>query len=79
MQAEVAKFNTYTPANLQSCKILGATLCTSLHADGDSAYLDRIKFWKTPLSDCGNGKTDCEPYSAWVSDVDLDQGLNDGR
>jgi len=67
VQAEVAKFNTYTPANLQSCKILGAALCASLHANGDSSYLDRIKFWKTPLSDCGNGKTNCEPYSAWVN------------
>ena len=79
VQAEVAKFNTYTPANLQSCKALGATLCKSLHADGDTAYLNRIKFWKTPLSDCGNGKTDCEPYSAWVNAVDVDQGLIDGR
>ena len=36
------------------------------HADGDTAYLNRIKFWKTPLSDCGNGKNDCAPYSEWV-------------
>ena len=63
----MAKFNTYTPANLQSCKALGAALCKSLHADGDVAYLNRIKFWKTPLSDCGNGKTDCAPYSEWVA------------
>ena len=66
VQAEVAKFNTYTPANLQSCKALGATLCKQLHADGDTAYLNRIKFWKTPLSDCGNGKNECAPYSEWV-------------
>ena len=65
VQAEVAKFNTYTPANLQSCKALGA-LCKQLHADGDTAYLNRIKFWKTPLSDCGNGKNECAPYSEWV-------------
>ena len=54
------------PANLQSCKALGATLCKQLHADGDTAYLNRIKFWKTPLSDCGNGKNECAPYSEWV-------------
>ena len=75
----MAKFNTYTPANLLSCKALGKTLCTALHADGDSAYLNRIKFWKTPLSDCGNGKTDCMPYSDVGREVDLDQGLIDGR
>ena len=66
VQAQVAKFNTYTPANLQSCKALGASLCKQLHADGDTAYLNRIKFWKTPLSDCGNGKNECAPYSEWV-------------
>jgi putative spermidine/putrescine transport system substrate-binding protein len=67
VQAQVAKFNTYTPANLLSCKALGKKLCAALHADGDSAYLNRVKFWKTPLSDCGNGKTDCTPYSTWVA------------
>jgi putative spermidine/putrescine transport system substrate-binding protein len=66
VQAQVAKFNTYTPANLQSCKALGS-LCAALHADGDTAYLNRIKFWKTPLSACGNGKTNCMPYAQWVA------------
>ena len=36
-------------------------------ADGDTAYLNRIKFWKTPLANCGNGKTNCAPYSQWVA------------
>jgi putative spermidine/putrescine transport system substrate-binding protein len=67
VQAQVAKFNTYTPANLQSCKALGAASCKELHADGNVAYLNKIKFWKTPLSDCGNGKTNCVPYSQWVA------------
>ena len=67
VQAQVAKFNTYTPANLQSCKALGAAACKELHADGNVAYLNKIKFWKTPLSNCGNGKTNCVPYSQWVA------------
>ena len=25
----------------------------------------RIKFWKTPVADCGNGKSDCTDYSEW--------------
>ena len=67
----MAKFIGYTAANLQSCKALGATLCKSLHADGDTAYLNGIKFWKTPLSDCGDGNNDCglipNGQQAWTS------------
>ncbi len=64
VQAMAAKFNTYTPANSASCAILGK-LCTPLHADADAKYFSQIKFWKTPISDCGNGKNDCMAYNAW--------------
>jgi putative spermidine/putrescine transport system substrate-binding protein len=64
VQAMAAKFNDYTPANSASCAILGK-LCTPLHADADAKYFAQIKFWKTPISDCGNGKTDCMSYNAW--------------
>ena len=64
VQAMAAKFNTYTPANSASCAILGK-LCTPLHADADAKYFSQIKFWKTPISDCGNGKNDCMSYNAW--------------
>ena len=26
-----------------------------------------IKFWKTPLAQCDNGKTDCVPFQQWVT------------
>ena len=48
-------------------KALGAAACKELHADGNIAYLNKIKFWKTPLSNCGNGKSDCASYSQWVA------------
>ena len=32
-----------------------------------SAYFQTIKFWKTPLAQCGNGKNDCVPFQQWVS------------
>ena len=35
------------------------------HANAPAAYFDRIKFWKTPSADCGNGKTNCIDYSKW--------------
>ena len=36
---------------------------TTLNAP--AAYFDTIKFWKTPIADCGNGKNDCMDYNAW--------------
>ena len=29
------------------------------------AYFNSIKFWKTPVADCGNGKNDCMDYTKW--------------
>jgi putative spermidine/putrescine transport system substrate-binding protein len=28
---------------------------------------DKISFWRTPTSDCGNGKKECVPYHEWVT------------
>ncbi|MBL8055262.1 MAG: ABC transporter substrate-binding protein [Anaerolineales bacterium] len=28
---------------------------------------DQISFWKTPTSDCGDGRQDCVPYYEWVT------------
>ena len=30
------------------------------------SYFKTIKFWKTPLAQCGNGKNDCVPFQQWV-------------
>lgn len=32
------------------------------------ADMDRIRFWKTPTSDCAQGEGACVPYYRWVSD-----------
>jgi putative spermidine/putrescine transport system substrate-binding protein len=39
--------------------------CTRYHANAPASYFNSIKFWKTPISDCGNGKTDCKDYTEW--------------
>ena len=41
--------------------------CASLHADKPDSYFESIKFWKTPLAQCGNGQNDCVPFQKWVS------------
>jgi putative spermidine/putrescine transport system substrate-binding protein len=39
--------------------------CPKYHANASSAYFDSIKFWKTPVAQCGNGNNDCMDYSVW--------------
>ena len=41
--------------------------CASLHANEPDAYFKTIKFWKTPLAQCDNGKNDCVPFQDWVT------------
>jgi putative spermidine/putrescine transport system substrate-binding protein len=66
-QAEQAISFGETPVNSKACKImdqLAKGSCAQYHAD-DPGYSSSIAFWKTPLADCGDGKTDCTPYSDW--------------
>jgi len=30
-----------------------------------AAYFATIKFWKTPVAECGNGQSNCMDYSKW--------------
>jgi putative spermidine/putrescine transport system substrate-binding protein len=58
-----------TPVNKLACPYmnkLSKGSCASYHANEPESYYASIKFWKTPLADCGNGKKDCMDYSAWV-------------
>jgi putative spermidine/putrescine transport system substrate-binding protein len=71
VQAEQALSFGETPVNTMACaqmESLQAGSCAQYHADQTGAsYFDTIKFWKTPLADCGNGQTNCVPYAQWVS------------
>jgi putative spermidine/putrescine transport system substrate-binding protein len=68
-QAQQALSFGETPANSKACAIMDQMQkggCASLHANEPDAYFNTIKFWKTPLPQCGNGKTDCVPFQKWV-------------
>jgi len=68
VQAQQAIFFGETPVNTKACSemdTLQAGSCAQYHADAPASYFNTIKFWKTPLADCGNGKSDCMPYSKW--------------
>ncbi|MFN8439980.1 MAG: ABC transporter substrate-binding protein [Caldilineaceae bacterium] len=51
------------PAACEGNELLGAEGCKT----NGSENFDKISFWRTPVSDCGNGKT-CVPYSKWVEE-----------
>jgi putative spermidine/putrescine transport system substrate-binding protein len=58
-----------TPVNKLACGFmnkLSRGSCAAYHANEPESYYASIKFWKTPLADCGNGKKDCMDYSQWV-------------
>jgi putative spermidine/putrescine transport system substrate-binding protein len=68
VQAEQAISFGETPANTKACSFMETIQkgsCSRYHANAPSAYFDSIKFWKTPVKDCGNGRSDCTDYSKW--------------
>jgi putative spermidine/putrescine transport system substrate-binding protein len=70
VQATQALFFGETPVNTKACgemESLQAGSCKEYHADALSSYFDTIKFWKTPLAQCGDGSSSCIPYDQWVA------------
>jgi putative spermidine/putrescine transport system substrate-binding protein len=68
VQAQQAISFGETPANTKACPYMEEIQkgsCTQYHANASSAYFDSIKFWKTPVTQCGNGNNNCMDYSAW--------------
>ena len=73
-QQQVAEYFGEAPANLAACPLIDAKpgpygfkgFCDFQHAS-DNAYASQIKFWNTPLADCGDarGKT-CLDFSEWL-------------
>ncbi len=70
VQAEAAVSFGEPPANKLACPIMDKLqkgACAAYHADAPESYFKTIKFWKTPLAQCGNGKNDCVPFQQWVA------------
>jgi putative spermidine/putrescine transport system substrate-binding protein len=69
VQAMQATTYGETPVNKLACaqmNKLSKGSCKTYHADAPEAYYRSIKFWKTPVADCGNGKKNCMDYTKWV-------------
>ena len=70
IQAEDAISFGETPANKLACPLMDTIQkgsCAAYHANEPSSYFQSIKFWKTPLATCDNGKNDCVPFQSWVT------------
>jgi putative spermidine/putrescine transport system substrate-binding protein len=67
VQAQQAISFGETPVNTKACPImdrLSKGACAQYHAN-DPSYSKNIYFWKTPIAQCGDGSSDCKPYSDW--------------
>jgi putative spermidine/putrescine transport system substrate-binding protein len=68
VQAQQALVFGETPVNPKACPFMNkiqAGSCAKYHLNEPLDYYNTIKFWKTPIADCGNGKNDCMDYNAW--------------
>ncbi len=74
IQGDVAAWFGSVPVVPAACK--GNALLTDegCKANGFEEF-DKIAFWRTPVANCGNGRT-CVPYSKWTTDYQAIQGGN---
>ena len=66
LQGDLAAWFGSVPAVPAACdgnELLGTEGCKINGMDN----FDKIRFWKTPVADCGNGQMDCVPYHEWVT------------
>jgi putative spermidine/putrescine transport system substrate-binding protein len=66
LQGDLAAWFGSNPAVPAACK--GNALLTDegCKINGFDNF-EKIKFWKTPTTDCGDGRKDCVPYYEWVT------------
>jgi putative spermidine/putrescine transport system substrate-binding protein len=68
VQAQQAVYFGETPVNKKACALMNKISkgsCAQYHANAPESYYRAIKFWKTPVADCGNGQNTCMDYTKW--------------
>jgi putative spermidine/putrescine transport system substrate-binding protein len=66
VNAQVAEYFGEAPAQELACgETENPNFCAEYHAE-NPGFWKRVYYWKTPLSDCGNGSEDCKNYNDWV-------------
>jgi putative spermidine/putrescine transport system substrate-binding protein len=67
VNAEVAQFFGEAPAQSLACEHTEEkNFCAKYHAE-NPAFWKRVYFWETPVSECGNGSSDCMNYNDWLN------------
>jgi putative spermidine/putrescine transport system substrate-binding protein len=71
VQADLAYWFSNVPTVLEACngEIWAAdpyAIGTSCETNGLNEF-DQIQFWRTPSTDCGDGRLECVPYHEWVT------------
>ena len=65
-QGDLAAWFQNIPVRLDACEgndLLGPTGCV----DNGLNDFDKIWWWRTPTTDCGDGRLECVPYHEWVT------------
>jgi len=66
VNAEVAELFGEAPAQSLACEQTAEkNFCAKYHAE-NPGFWKRVYYWETPVSDCGNGSSDCKDYNDWV-------------
>ncbi|HVN53030.1 MAG TPA: ABC transporter substrate-binding protein [Anaerolineaceae bacterium] len=66
LQGDLAAWFGSVPAVPSACQgnqLLGPEGCKTNGSD----FFDKIHFWRTPTSDCGDGRQECIPYREWTT------------
>ena len=66
VQGDLASWFSNVPVRLDACEgneLLGAEGCKLNGLDD----FDKIHWWRTPTTDCGDGRMECVPYHEWVT------------
>jgi putative spermidine/putrescine transport system substrate-binding protein len=67
VQAQVAEWFGEAPANRAACSHTAAKDHCKIFHEGDQPYFNRVAFWTTPISSCGDSRGNkCVDYSKWV-------------
>jgi len=70
VEAKQALIFGETPVNPKACTYMNKIekgSCASYHLNEPASYYNKIKFWKTPIPQCGwKTSSSCMDYNAWV-------------
>lgn len=64
LQGDLAAWFGSVPVVPAACTGNALLTDTGCQTNGSESF-DRVHFWKTPLGDCGDGRTNCIPYYTW--------------